>query len=284
MIRQISELHNKVLRDEAEISKLNKLVSQFRYNTKQRDLLVRDLVDSLLTAFVKSPSDMSRAEKKAILSKVKRSNLFYNVERTIDENIQFVKVTSMTPQDFGDMKEQYNEFKKVWNQIGPRLALVYLNKKQNKSEITIIDSLFSAWNKQMNTEIWSNINKLFYEKGLILPPFNNGVQFLNSMNSFIDNEIKNFGIYSNEESQKTFKTFSDEVYLKTIQPEWMPILITNNMISKENQKSLEEKIAKWGETIAPSSQIIIYILFGIILISIVTFAAFKVRTKTIKTE
>jgi hypothetical protein len=136
----------------------------------------------------------------------------------------------------------------------------------------------------MNTAIWRNINKLFYEKGLILLPFNNGEQFLNSMNSLVDNEIKNFGIYSNEESQKTFRTFSDEVYFKTIKPEWMPILITNNMISKESQKTLEEKIAKWRETIAPSSQIIIYILFGIILISIVTFAAFKMRTKIIKTE
>src|SRR3989339_2159361 len=146
LMKRISDLTLKSEKDQADIANLKKLVSQLRGNINQRDLLVRDLVDSLLVEFIKSPQNLSPKESQAIMSKVNNANLFYNIERTIADNIQFTKVTQMTADDYSQMKKQYTDFDKVWKQIGPRLSSVYLNKKQKKSEIAQIDSLFIQWN------------------------------------------------------------------------------------------------------------------------------------------
>jgi uncharacterized coiled-coil protein SlyX len=282
LIKQITELNDRSTKNEAAIARLNKLVAELRSNIQQRDLLVRDLVDSLLVQFIKPASSMNQAEKQSVMSKVKSGNLFYNVERTIADNIQFIKITYMTPQDFSNMKQQYRDFNKVWNQIGPKLGSVYLNKKDKKSEIASIDSLFGEWNNQMNNEMWGNINSLFNEKGINLQPFNNGDQFAASVNSFIDDEIKNIGAKSKEESENTYKAFSDSVYYQTVKPEWVPVLLANNMMTQANQETIELKIAFWKKEVSPSSSVIIYIALGFVLVGIIIYFFLRRNMKTIK--
>ncbi len=282
LIRQITELNERSEKNEAAIARLNRLVAQLRENILQRDLLVRDLVDSLMVGFIKSPSGLNQAEKQTVMSKVKSGNLFYNIERTIEDNIQFIKITYMTPQDFSNMKEQYRDFNKVWNQIGPKLGSVYLDKNDKKSEIASIDSLFGEWNQQMNNEMWGNINNLFNEKNISLQPFNDGEQFVASLNTFIDDEIKNLGVKSKEESENIFLAFSDSVYFKTIQPEWMPVLIENGMLSQADQESIELKMAVWKKEVSPSSSIIFYIALGLILVAIITFVFLRKNMKNVK--
>ncbi|MDP3581007.1 MAG: hypothetical protein Q8S39_03660, partial [Ignavibacteria bacterium] len=146
LIKRISELTLKSEKDHADIAKLRKLVSQLMGNLDQRDLLVRDLVDSLLVVFIKSPQNLTQKERRVIVTKVNKGNLFNNVKRAIEDNINFTKVTQMTADDFSKMKKQYHDFDKVWKQIGPRLSGVYLKEKDKKLEIAQIDSLFVQWN------------------------------------------------------------------------------------------------------------------------------------------
>ena len=181
----------------------------------------------------------------------------------------------MTPQDLADMKKQYNDFNKAWRQIGTKLGAVYLNKKEKVSEIANIDSMFSEWNMKINDEIWGQINKLFAEQNISLLPFDNSDQFVNSAETFIKDEIKNFGVKSKSESEKTFHAFTDSVYFKTVEPKWVPILIANKMMSEANKDTVEVRIAKWKATVVPSTGINwIYIaLIAIIaLLIIILFA------------
>ncbi len=267
LIAEIKQLNLKGEKDAATIASLQKLVAQLKANIQQRDMLVRDIVDSLLIEFVKAPSSLNEAEKQNIYNKVETGNLFYNIERTISDNIQFMRVTQLTPNDLSEMKEQYRDFNKVWRQIGPKLGNVYLGQREKTTEIANIDNMFSLWNQKINEEIWDQINKLFRDKEISLIQFNSGEQFTNSITSFIDDEIKNYGVKRTEESEKTYYAFTDSVWFPTVQPNWVPILIENKMMTEANKDTIESKIGKWKEQIAPEAAFnwLYLILIGIII-------------------
>ncbi|NJD21466.1 MAG: hypothetical protein FIA82_02175 [Melioribacter sp.] len=284
LIKQINELMLKSEKDQATITELKRLVAQLRGNINQRDLLVRDLVDSLLVAFIKSPQNLNQKESQAIMSKVNKANLFYNIERTIADNIQFTKVTQMTADDFSQMKKQYSDFDKVWKQIGPRLSNVYLNKKQKKSEIAQIDSLFVQWNDQIDSGIWRSVNNLFIGKNIYLAPFNNADLFVTNVSAFIDEEIKNIGAKSKNESEDIYYTFADSVYYKTFAKKWLPVLIENNMMTQSQKDVVEAKIEFWKKEAVSSFSYWIYVITIIIILFVVVYIFQRTKKKSIKVE
>lgn len=254
LIAQIKVLNIKSAKDAATIASLSKLVAQLKSNIAQRDELVRGIVDSLLQEFVKTPGTLNEAEKQAVFKKVDSGNLFYNIERTISDNIQFMKVTQTTPDDLSKMKEQFKDFNKVWRQIGPKLGEVYLNRRDKTLQIANIDNMFTDWNSLLNEEMWGQVNRLFRDQKFAVLPFRSGDQFVNSVNTFVDDEIKNYGVKRSSESENTFYSFTDSVYFKTVQPVWIPLLIENNMMTEANKDSVEKRIAVWKEKIAPGSK------------------------------
>jgi len=254
LIAQIKQLQIQSNKDAQTIASLSNLVAQLKSNIARRDELVRGIVDSLLQEFIKTPGTLNEAEKQAIFKKVDSGNLFYNIERTISDNVQFMKVTQTTPDDLSKMKEQYRDFNKVWRQIGPKLGEVYLNRRDKTTQIANIDNLFTDWNDRLNEEMWGQVNKLFRDQKLAILPFRRGDQFVNSVNTFVDDEMKNYGVKRSSESENTYYSFTDSVYFKTVQPVWVPLLIENNMMTEANKDSVEKRIAVWKEKVAPGSK------------------------------
>ena len=282
LMKRISDLTLKSEKDQADIANLKKLVSQLRGNINQRDLLVRDLVDSLLVEFIKSPEEMTQKERRVIITKINKGNLFNNIKRTIEDNIRFTNVTQMTADDFSKMKKQQRNFDKVWKQIGPRLSSVYLKEKNKKLEISQIDTLFVQWNNQMNNEIWRSIHSLFMEKNINLISFNNSNQFVDKVCSFIDEQIKDLDVKSTDESEEIFHTFTDSVYFKTVEKKWIPVLLENNMMTQTEKDLIDGKINEWKNEITPSYAYLGFIIVGVIIIAAVLYAYKKTKKASSK--
>ncbi|MEW6702120.1 MAG: hypothetical protein AB1298_05325 [Bacteroidota bacterium] len=279
LITQIKQLQIKSTKDAATIASLQNLVAQLKANITQRDELVRGIVDSLLAQFVKTPGTLNEAEKQAVFKKVESGNLFYNVERTISDNVQFLKVTQMSPEDLSRMKQEFKDFNKVWRQVGAKLADVYLTRRDKAAQVENINAMFGEWNARINDEMWGQIIKLFREKQIAILPFKSGEQFVNSVNSFVDDEIKNYGIKSSKESINTFYLFTDSVYFKSVQPVWIPVLIENNMMTEANKDSVERRIAVWKEKVAPAGFNWTYLLFGVVIAALIAAYFMKGKKK-----
>lgn len=282
LISQIRTLQIRSAKDAQTIASLQKLVAQLKANIQQRDELVRGIVDSLLAQFVQMPNGLNEAEKQNIYTKVDAGNLFFNVERTIADNIQFMKVTQMTPDDLGEMKKQYKDFNKVWRQIGPKLAEVYLNRKDKTAQIANIDAMFADWNFRVNDEMWGQVNKLFREKKIALLQFKSGDQFVNSVSSFVGDEMKNLGVKSTSETENIYYAFTDSVYFKIVEPVWIPILIENNMMTDANKDSIDSYIAKWKEKVAPGTSLNwVYIGGGAVIVFLIIAFFLKGKKKPV---
>jgi hypothetical protein len=282
LISQIRQLQINATKDAQTIASLTKLVAQLKANIAQRDELVRGIVDSLLAEFVKYPTTLNDVEKQSIFQRVDNGNLFYNVERTIADNMQFMKVTELMPEDLSEMKKQYRDFNKVWRQVGPKLADIYMSKRDKASQIANIDNMFLDWNMRLNDEMWGQVNRLFREKQLALLPFKSGEQFFNSVSSFIDDEIKNQKVKSSSESERVYTTFIDSVYFKTVEPIWIPILIENSMMSESNKDSIDAKVGRWKNEVAPGSAFNwTYILLIGIIVALLVALVLKGRKKEV---
>ncbi len=279
LITQIRELQLSQKKDKAAIESLHRLVASLKANIQQRDELVGGIVDSLLGAFIHKPSNLSDAEKQNIFDKVDSGNLFYNIERAITDNIQFLNVTTFMPDDLSQMKKQYKDFSKLWGQIGPKLASIYLNKTDKIREISLINNMFDQWNQKITNEIWSSVNKEFREKEINLLGYNTGEEFTNSLKNYIEDEIKNAAVRRKSEALKTLDTFADSVWFGKVKPVWIPLLIDNNLMTEAQKDTVESRIAQWKETVAPGGiPIWIYVIVALLIISFF-MALFRKRKK-----
>lgn len=282
LIAQIRTLQIRSAKDAQTIASLQKLVAQLKANIQQRDELVRGIVDSLLAQFVQMPGGLNEAERQNIFTKVDAGNLFYNIERTIADNVQYMKVSGLSPDEMGEMKKQYLDFNKVWRQIGPKLAEVYLSRKDKTAQIANIDAMFSDWNFKVNDEMWGQINKLFRDKKISMLQFRSGEQFVNSVTSFVSDEMKNMGVKSSSETENIYFAFTDSVYFKVVEPVWIPILIENNMMTDANKDSIDSQIAKWKEKVAPGSSINwVYIGGGAVIVFLIIAFFLKGRKRPV---
>ena len=65
---------------------------------------------------------MSPQEKQEIYSKLGKENVLYNVKRLLSDNIRFIEITKLYPEDVDEIKEQQEDFANLWKNIGPKMV------------------------------------------------------------------------------------------------------------------------------------------------------------------
>lgn len=259
LLSKIKEYQSIGGKDAQSINELKRLVANLRQSLKERDELVRSIVDSLLSDFVKSPMSLNEAERQQVFEKVETGNLLYNIEKTIRDNMEFLKATQLSPEDLGQVKEEQVQFNSMWKKIGPKLADVYMNKGEKAGEVAYITNLFAQWNQRLDREIWERVYQAFRSNNFKVAPFNNGEEFTNNILELIEKE-KVSG------SQETYTIFEDSVWTQQLRTTWLPVLVDNNMVTTEQRDSIQTAIDAWGSMYGVETPIYWYIAIAIIVI------------------
>ncbi len=281
LLARITVLRRQVDKDAATIAALNNMIAQLKSNLEKRDLLIRDIIDSLILDFAQVSSSLNEAEKLSYRMKIDNAELFFNIERTLVDNIQFMKVTELKPEDIAEIKKHQVEFNKQWKRISPKLSEIYLDKKEKEVQLANINNLFYEWRNRIDKEIWNAIYTEFRSKELPVLPFNNGEEFVYSIKSFVEDEIKNMEIKGKDKSEEVFKTFSDTVYYEKVLPEWIPVLIDNNMITEADKDTIEAQLMNWKNKLGPEEKSKWYYWAVILLVAVVAgYLIYYNRRKT----
>lgn len=259
LLSKIKEYQSIGGKDAQSINELKRLVANLRQSLKERDELVRSIVDSLLSDFVKSPMSLNEAERQQVFEKVETGNLLYNIEKTIRDNMEFLKATQLNAEDLGEVKEEQIQFHNMWKRIGPKLADVYMDKGEKAGEVAYITNLFAQWNQRLDREIWERVYQVFRSNNLKVTPFSNGNEFTNNVLEFIENE-KISG------SQESYITFEDSVWTEQLRTTWIPVLIDNEMITTEQRDTIQTAINNWEGMYGAETPIYWYVAIAIIVI------------------
>ena len=281
-----TELLNKIYileiqrkKDTKTIAELQNLVNQLRASLAQRDELVYSIIDSLIPKFEIDTKTLTDTERENLVLEAENKNVLFLVKKMIRDNNRFLQLTSLKPEDIESVKQQQENFVTLWQKIGPKLVDVYVNKPDKSRELKQIDELYVNWKNTLKKEIWESIRDEFLVGGINLKRFYSGDDFTNEIITFIDKEIKDYNLKAKEESERIFSIFADSIWFKTINSDWMPYLVDNNMITQEQKDSIDKKISEWKEIVAPSYDKWIYLAIALVLIVVIIFLVIRLKRK-----
>jgi predicted nucleic acid-binding Zn-ribbon protein len=253
--------------DKDKIVLLQRSITALRTSLRRRDELVISMIDSLMPADFRNSGTLSNQEKQNIYSKAQKRNIVENLQNAIDENIMFMKVTTLKPDDIKAIKDKKQQFEKTWRSFGPKLIEIYSERGKKVKNAKEIDSAFEKWNSAIDQEAWSSIRKEFSDFDIRLNDYSNGMEFTRAMINYTQDKIKNIKTKS-DSAVKDYLVFADTVWFGNIKPIWVPYLIDNNLLTSVQKDKIESGILKWKNVVYPVDYSWIYIV-GSLLISII---------------
>jgi len=288
LMYQVQSLKRSASKNAKTIDSLKYLVKRLSAKLRERDDLVMGMVDSLFQQITVIPASVNDYESNGVFKKIASTNFFENIKRSVSDNMKFMRVTILTPDDLNEIRGQQQEMSARWQKVGPSLAKVYLQSKQQATEVNQINNLFDEWKQQIDDQVWERVYNIFEKKNIHLLQFKSGDEFTNSISSFVQDEIKNYGVKGKDESDKTYALFVDSLWFKEVEPEWIPYLLNDKMITEANKDSLDSKIKEWKEKVSPSEfpLWIIYVVVGVIMVTVLSIVIFRkpVKVENDKTE
>jgi hypothetical protein len=277
LISRVQSLEAESKTDKSRINQLERAVADLKASIRKRDELVISMIDSLIPPSYRQKSELSSEEKQKVYSEAQKNNVLNNVKKSLEDNIKFLQVATLTPDDLREIKKQQDQFSKLWRSVGPQLVSIYSEKTAGTNELKEIDQTFTAWKNAMTQQTWNTIRLNFADYGINLQSFSNGKEFTETAVSFINDEIKNVGVKAKSESETTYKSFADSAWYGQVKPTWVPYLLENNMFTEAQKDTIENKISQWKDTIYGGVFNWLYIIIGILVVVIVALLIIRRR-------
>ncbi len=264
----LSQLQQVQTQDKNNIARLNRIIMELRYSLIKRDRLIMSMIDSLMPSNLIGNENLTSGEQQKIYSRTKKLDMISNIKKSIDDNIKFLSAAALNPNDLNSIKGQQQQFKKMWNVVGPQIINIYSRRHEDVKNLKDIDGELTSWDIAIMQAAWNSINQCFAVHGIILNQFSNSEEFSQSITTFINDEIQNAST-NEEESKGSYKAFVDTVWTANIKPNWIPFLMDNKLISESQISAIDAQIAQWKSVAMPSSFSWLYIVVPILIIIII---------------
>ncbi len=280
LISRVQTLESESKRDKSRITQLERTVADLKASLQKRDELVISMIDSLIPPSYRQKSELSSQEKQKVYSEAQKNNVLNNVKKSLEDNIKFLQVATLTPEDLNQIKKQQEQFAKLWKSVGPKLVSIYSEKNAGTNELKEIDQSFTTWKATLNQQAWNSVRLTFQDYGINLQKFSSGKEFTETAANFINDEIKNVGIKNSGDSQITYKSFADSAWYGQVKPTWVPYLLENNMFTEAQKDTIENKISKWKDSLYGSGFNWLYIVIGVLVVVIAILIIFRFKPKS----
>lgn len=280
LITKVQLLGVESKKDKEKIFQLEKTISNLKTSLQKRDILVMTMIDSLVPINYNERTRLSQQDKQKILSEAEKNNVLSNIKKSVKDNIKFLQVTTLNPDDLNDMKKQEKDFVKTWNSVGPMIAEIYSSRGQRANDLEDINQLFKEWDEALKIATWSSVRQDFTNYKIILQEFNSGEEFTNTVVNYVNDEIKNVDSRSKQEAKSAYKSFADSAWFSNVKPKWVPYLIDNKMMTAGEKDSIESRISVWNAKVNPGGINWSYVIIALLLIVIVVLLIARKKSKS----
>lgn len=268
LLNKIQLLQLQSRKDKKIVEALRQNISSLLVSLHKRDGLIMNMLDSLMPPNIREQTELNKNEKQKIYSEAEKQNVLTNIRKAINDNMKFLELTYLNPEDITKIKKQENQFENLWKAMSSKMIEIYSERGENAKDVSEINAGFNNWRKALYLEAWSTIRQDFRSHGINLNNFTSGGEFTSRVTAFINDEIKNAKLQG-DESRKMYKMFADSAWFGDFKPKWMVYLTENKMLAESQKDSIENKIAEWKDAAFPASYTWIYILVGAFIIFVV---------------
>jgi chromosome segregation ATPase len=262
-----------------QIDSLRNLVTQLKNGIAKRDTLLKEIMDNIFMTAEHKIESLDEVERKSLQTRIKSTSLIDNIRNLINDNIEFLDASIFNPEDLSALKSEFSDFDQRWSHFGPKLFDIYSADTLNKDKLIEIDTLIYDWNSSLELSSWRSVDEVFSSHNIELNDFTNGEEFKESILSYIDNQISNDGNIE-VSKDKDYIFFADRVWNDIIKPYWIPLLISEDLITTDQLIAIEDKVEEWKDSSGGSKSYFIYgiiILLALIIIASLYFISKKKR-------
>ncbi len=269
LMTQLKAFKNNYGGSKQKLDSLNNLIRELKQGISQRDTLIKEIMDNIFVDKTKRIENLDSKELKGIKGQIQNTSLIENIRSLVDDNVKFLKTNLLKPEDFKDLRNEFNDFDSRWEHFGPKLFEIYARDESQKNKLTEIDSLIKGWDSTLNTAVWNSIYELFKIHNIDLEKFATGDEFEKSCISFINSEINDTDKHRKIAKEQTYLFFAERIWNEQIKKDWLPLLLDNNLITDYQVKNIDSKISEWKTRIGNSKSFLIYGIIVILAILII---------------
>ncbi len=261
-------------KDAKTIASLKRNISSLMVSMNKRDNLIMAMLDSLMPPNVREETALSKGEKQKVYSEAEKQNVISNIKKAIDDNIKFLNITSLSPGDINNIKQQERTFEKLWTSMGSKFAAIYSSKGKGTADINEINVKFAQWKEALKQEAWDSIRDNFANYDINLQSFSNGNEFAKVISSYIQDEISSSSL-KGDAAEKDYTLFADSAWYGDIKPKWVPYLSDNHMLNAAQKDTIEANIEQWHDVVSPNPIKWFLIAAGAIVVLFAIFLLIK---------
>lgn len=267
--QQTDSLKSAIQKSTQSEKELSSMVRQYRENLEKRDELILTFIDSMAVTYqemdLEALEDIEDYEGRSHIESSDALKLIHDIS---EENISILErnANDLELNDYMRMAEVNHQFEQMWNRLGDKIHEVY---DGNNADMLAenIDQNMEEWNQLITTNTLDTIEEVFSNKNIQLNSFETSDEFYASVNSYLDDKIKESEENRSEEGFNELQSFKE--FWDRIEIEWGSSLVYADVLDKEQMTTIDKKVDNWTQIALPrSNNILVYFLGASVLLAV----------------
>lgn len=258
---------------------LSGMVRNYRQNLEDRDELILSFIDSTVVAYqqmdLKALQDLENIDSKSRINS--DGDALKMIQDISAENLNILKENSSKLRlvDYMRMHTVQQRFEQMWSRLGNKITKVYGGNDAEEIAQNI-DQNLTEWNELLESKTFTTLQDSLQAKGLEISSFKNSEGFYKSLDSYLDQKIKQSKNNASQADYEHFQAFQD--FWNKVERQWSSHFQEANIMSSPQMATISEKTDAWAQNAKPESNMMMYLLIGAVLLVLI-FGGLFIREK-----
>lgn len=284
---QADSLRRVISRTNASREVMSNLVRDYRSRLDERDELIRLFVDSLIVTF-DDPRlrEMLGSEQQVRVNRLNNSDdALKMIQTIIDENIEVISgSTEFDTPFYLQMDNLHYRVEDMWTKLGMTIATVYQGRQNAAKANQVVNDRLLTWKQRLRGAMWSSMYRSFSDNGILLKDFDSEVEFVNSVNAYLDTTLVHLNTGASEADFRNYELFK-QFWTKEVKETWAPMMIESKLITMEDISVIDQKVEDWGSIARPrSDNLYIYLGISFVIILGMAIMLYSAKRKAAKVQ
>jgi hypothetical protein len=274
LLASLDVLSKAVTKNTKTIDSLNHIIGMLRQGLRARDAAIFAMVDSMFMQYDKNVQGLPEQQKGMLVRKVESRNIVGNILQAAQQNTRFLESTQLTGKDLLAMVKEQKQFSSYWKGVGPKLAAVYVAARERGKQIAAIDTAISVWGRKADSSLWAGLNQEFASKQIPVQSFGNADEFVANLGRYLDSQGGDVNAPKADRADK-LRHFLDDAWNPSLNTQWLPMLVDQGIVTKDQQAQLNAKLAAWQTAVSTSHTVMYIAIIAVLALLVLIFVVMR---------